>query len=356
MTQRSAGTPKATYAGSGVDIDAGNEAVKRLLPFARSTYRPEVLGGVGGFGALFRPDISHMRHPVLVSGTDGVGSKLKIAFMLGKHDTVGIDCVAMNADDVACSGAEPLFFLDYIAVGKVKPDVVADLVRGMAEGCKQAGCALIGGEIAELPDFYAQDEYDLAGFCVGAVDQDRIVDGSSVKAGDTIIGIASSGLHSNGYSLARKVLLGPRGFKIGARVSEFGRTLGEEMLEPTRIYSLALIELAETVEVKGLAHITGGGFYDNIPRCMSPGTRALIRRGAWPVPPVFRVIQEIGPVDEAEMYRVFNMGIGMVAIVAPDNAPRALDLLFGKGHRAWVIGEAIPGESGVDIAEGGCTV
>lgn len=343
-----------TYAASGVDIDAGNEAVRRLLPHARSTYRPEVLSGVGGFGAMFVPNLAGMRSPVLVSGADGVGSKLKIAFMMGKHDTVGIDCVAMNADDVACSGAEPLFFLDYLGCGKVKPDVIADIVKGLAEGCRQAGCALIGGETAELPDFYAEDEYDLAGFCVGIVDRDAIVDGTSVSAGDAIIGLLSSGLHSNGFSLARKALL--TRFTLDAYVPELKRSLGEEMLEPTRIYSRAVCRLAKQVGAKGFAHITGGGLYENIPRAMADGTRALIHRGTWDVPAVFELIRDAGGVDDVEMYRAFNMGIGMVAIVSAENASAALDCLSQDGFDARIIGEVISGEKGVDIAQRGCSV
>lgn len=351
---RTKDTGRMTYTAAGVNIDAGNEAVRRLLPFARATYRPEVLSGVGGFGAAFRPNISGMKSPVLVSGADGVGSKLKIAFMLGKHDTIGIDCVAMNADDVVCSGAEPLFFLDYLAMGKVKPDVVAEIVKGLAEGCRLAGCSLIGGETAELPDFYPEDEYDLAGFCVGIVDEDLLIDGTEVEVGDSIVGILSSGLHSNGYSLARKVLLSR--FRLEDHVPELGRTLGEELLEPTRVYAGVLTRLFKEVPVKALSHITGGGFYDNIPRSMPAGTRALIRLGSWVVPPVFGLIQRLGDVDEAEMYRVFNMGIGMTAIVKPEHARAALDFLKREGFEASVIGEVIAGVPGVDIVEKGCMV
>jgi phosphoribosylformylglycinamidine cyclo-ligase len=341
---------KITYAASGVDIDAGNEAAKKLLPHARSTHSPAVMTGTCDFGALFKLDLGGIKQPVLVSGTDGVGSKLKIAFMMQKHDTVGIDCVAMNADDVVCSGARPLFLLDYLGVGKVKPDVVAEIVKGFAQGCRQAGCALVGGETAELPDFYGEDEYDLAGFCVGVVDEDRIIDGLSVRPGDVIVGMASSGLHSNGFSLARRVLLGQGALKIDSYVPELARTVGEEMLEPTRVYAKAIVEVLEQVKIKGLAHITGGGFYDNIPRCMAPGTRALIVPGTWPVPPVFDLIAQMGPVDREEMHRVFNMGIGMVAIVDAGEVVALQEGLRDRGHDSYVIGEVIAGEKGVDIA------
>jgi phosphoribosylformylglycinamidine cyclo-ligase len=344
------GDQKMTYAASGVDIDAGNEAAKKLLPYARSTHSPSVLTGACDFGALFKLDLTGIKEPVLVSGTDGVGSKLKVAFMMQKHDTVGIDCVAMNTDDVVCSGARPLFLLDYLGVGKVKPDVIAEIVKGFANGCRQAGCSLVGGETAELPDFYREDEYDLAGFCVGVVDKDRIIDGTSVRPGDVIVGLASSGLHSNGFSLARRVLLGKGGLKIDSYVSELGRTVGEEMLEPTRIYAKAIVEALEHVRIKGLAHITGGGFYDNIPRCMAEGTRALIVPGTWPVPPVFELIAEMGPVERNEMHRVFNMGIGMVAIVEPADVMSLQESLLDRGHDSFVIGEVVQGEKGVDIA------
>ena len=346
----SEGRPSMTYAASGVDIDAGNEAAKKLLPHVRSTYSSSVMTGTCDFGALFRLDLGGIKQPVLVSGTDGVGSKLKIAFMMQKHDTIGIDCVAMNTDDVVCSGARPLFLLDYLGVGKVKPDVVAEIVKGLAQGCRQAGCALVGGETAELPDFYGEDEYDLAGFCVGVVDKDRIIDGMSVRPGDVIVGLASSGLHSNGFSLARRVLLGQGAFRIDSYVPELGRTAGEEMLEPTRVYAKAIVEVLEQVKIKGLAHITGGGFYDNIPRCMAPSTRALIVPGTWPVPSVFDLIAQTGPVDRDEMHRVFNMGIGMVAIVEPDEVLALQEGLRDRGHDSYVIGEVIAGEKGVDIA------
>ena len=341
---------KTTYAASGVDIDAGNESAKKLLPYARSTYNPAVLTGTCDFGALFKLDLTSIKEPVLVSGTDGVGSKLKVAFMMQKHDTIGIDCVAMNTDDVVCSGARPLFLLDYLGVGKVKPDVIAEIVKGVAQGCKQAGCSLVGGETAELPDFYAEGEYDLAGFCVGVVDKEKIIDGSTVRQGDVIVGLASSGLHSNGYSLARRVLLGRGGFKIDSYVPELSRTVGEEMLEPTRVYARTVVEVLEHVMVKGLAHITGGGFYDNIPRCMAPGTRALIVPGTWPVPPVFDLIAEMGPVDRQEMHRVFNMGIGMVAVVTPGEAAALQEGLRDRNVESYIIGEVVSGEKGVDIA------
>jgi len=327
------------YRDSGVDIDAGNEAVRRIGPHARRTYIEGVLGDIGGFGGCFALGGS-MKKPVLVAGADGVGTKLKVAFAMGIHDTVGIDCVAMNVDDVVVQGAKPLFFLDYLAVGKLDPGIVEAVVKGVAEGCVRAGCALLGGETAEMPEMYREGEYDLAGFAVGVVEKDRIIDGTGIRPGDAIVGLYSAGLHSNGYSLARRVLLGPAsGLSLDSHVDELGRTLGEELLEPTRIYARALVELFEKVEVLGLSHITGGGFFDNIPRVLPSGCVAVIDKGSWEVPPVFRLIQRIGRVDEREMYRVFNMGIGMVCFVRPGLADRAVSFLETHGIPARVIGE-----------------
>lgn len=344
------GGTRLTYQNSGVDIDAGNRAIGKLLPFAKATHGPEVLQGIGSFGAAFKPNLQGFDNPVLVSGADGVGSKLKIAFMMDKHDTVGIDCVAMNTDDVICSGARPLFFLDYLGMHKVIPDVVEDIVKGVAEGCRQAGCALIGGETAELPDFYAPGEYDLAGFCVGLADQARILDGSRVANADVLIGLGSSGLHSNGYSLARKALLS--GFALDEHVRELGRTVGEEMLEPTRIYAGVVADFLLEANVKSVAHITGGGFYENIPRALPKDKRARVWLGKWPIHPVFRLIQEIGNVEQSEMFRVFNMGIGMTLVVSREDAGRALEYFESRGQSAYVIGDIIEGERGLDILSG----
>jgi len=348
-TGRGCGT--SAYARAGVDIDAGNEAVARIAPYAKKTRIPGVLGDIGGFGGCFSLKPYGIGDPVLVSGTDGVGTKLKIAFAMGIHDTVGIDCVAMNADDVVAQGAKPLFFLDYLAVGKLDPRVVEAIVKGVAEGCVMAGCALLGGETAEMPSMYAEGEYDLAGFAVGVVERERIIDGSRIKPGDALIGLMSSGLHSNGYSLARRALLDEGRLDLGLRIPELGRTLGEELLEPTRIYSGALVEMfaSGVAEVLGIAHITGGGFYDNIPRVLPGGTRARINAGAWEPLPIFGLIERMGGIDRREMFRVFNMGIGMVLAVPGDGCDACVRFLEGKGFPARAIGEIVRGEPGVDL-------
>jgi phosphoribosylformylglycinamidine cyclo-ligase len=333
---------RLTYRDAGVDIDAGDALVERIKPFAKRTLRPEVMGGIGGFGALFRVPRGY-REPVLVSGTDGVGTKLKLAFRLNRHDTVGQDLVAMSVNDILVQGAEPLFFLDYFACGKLEVEVAADVVKGIARGCELAGCALIGGETAEMPGMYPEGEYDLAGFAVGVVERARIIDGSAIAAGDAVIGLASSGPHSNGYSLIRRILE-----RSGADLAaEFdGRTLGEALLEPTRIYVRPLLALMQKLPVKGLAHITGGGLVENVPRVLPPGLAAELRRGAWPMPPVFRWLQQQGDVAEAEMHRVFNCGVGMVLIVAPGDAAAALGHLESAGERAWLIGAVRAGAAG----------
>jgi phosphoribosylformylglycinamidine cyclo-ligase len=315
-----------TYQASGVNIEAGNELVRRIKPHAARTPQRGVMGGIGGFGALFAADWNHYKEPVLVSATDGVGTKLKLAFALEKHDTIGIDLVAMCANDLLCSGAKPLFFLDYFGTGHLQPDVGEAVVKGIADGCVQADCALIGGETAELPGFYTDGEYDLAGFCVGIVDKEKIIDGADVAAGDVILGLASSGLHSNGYSLARKVLEPLR------LESTFGgangtSTLGEAMLEPTRIYVQPVLELLQSVPIKAMAHITGGGFYENIPRIMPENTIADIKQGSWPVPELFSLIAQRAEIEEREMFTTFNMGIGMALIVSPEHAKAAQELL-----------------------------
>ncbi len=337
-----------SYADSGVDIDAGNEAVKRILPHARRTFRPEVLSDIGGFGGLFAVPAGY-KEPVLVSGTDGVGTKLKVAFMMDRHDTVGQDVVAYCVNDVIVQGAELLFFLDYIGVGKLEPEKVEAIVKGVADGCELAGCALLGGETAELPGFYSEGEYDLVGFAVGIVDKENIIDGSTITPGDVIIGLASSGLHSSGYSLARKAIFTAGGYQVDDYVAELGKTIGEEMLIPTRIYVKSLLTLQKEIQVKGLSNITGGGFYDNIPRVLPDGVRAVIEKGTWPIQPIFPLIQACGSVAEYEMYRTFNMGIGMIAVVSEADAERAMAVLAENGEIPYRIGTIVAGEKGVDL-------
>ena len=331
---------RLSYRDAGVDIDAGDALVEAIKPYARRTMRPEVLAGIGGFGALCEIPRKY-RHPVLVSGTDGVGTKLKLAFALGRHDTVGIDLVAMSVNDVLVQGAEPLFFLDYYACGRLEREVATAVIRGIARGCEIAGCALIGGETAEMPGMYPRGEYDLAGFCVGVVERERILDGSGIRAGDRLLGLASSGAHSNGYSLIRKIL---ERTKPDLGADFHGRPLGETLLEPTRIYVKSVLALLEAVPVKGLAHITGGGLTGNVPRMLPRGTRALITRSTWPLPPLFAWLQRAGGVADAEMHRVFNCGIGMVAAVAPEHAARAAELLRAAGETVYEIGAIEPGE------------
>ena len=326
-----------TYRDAGVDIDEGDRLVDLIKPLARPTMRPEVLAGIGGFGGLFALDVKKYRDPVLVSGTDGVGTKLKLAFLTGRHDTVGIDLVAMSVNDVAVTGAEPLFFLDYFATGKLRAEEAAQVVKGIAEGCRQAGCALIGGETAELPGFYARGEYDLAGFAVGCVDRPRIVDGTRVQVGDVVIGVASSGLHSNGYSLARKALL-ERLPLHQAIATCGGRTLADLLLEPTRIYAKDVLALLEQVKVKSLAHITGGGLPGNVPRNLPEGTRAVLQESRWERAPIFDLVQREGQVPRDEMFLTFNMGLGLTLVVAPGDETRTLAVLKGRGLQAWTVG------------------
>ena len=330
-----------TYRDSGVDIDAGDEFVERIKPLIRSTFRPEVLTDLGGFGGLFRFQADKYKEPVLVSGTDGVGTKLKIAFMMDKHDTVGIDLVAMCVNDIAVSGAEPLFFLDYFATGKLSVSKAQEVVKGIAEGCRQAGCALIGGETAEMPSFYPDGEYDLAGFAVGAVDRPKIIDGRGIVPGDLIVGLASSGLHSNGYSLARRVLFDQAKLAVTNRVPELDRPIGEVLLTPTRIYAKQILTLIQEFPIKGIAHITGGGITENLPRVFPAGVRAVVRRWAWPVPPIFHVIAKLGQVAHEEMYRVFNMGIGLILVVPPDAADAVIARASALGDRGYRIGDIL---------------
>lgn len=325
-----------SYRDAGVDIDAGDELVQRIKPFAKQTLRPGVLGGLGGFGALFELDLNKYKAPLLVAGTDGVGTKLKLALQMAKHDTIGIDLVAMCVNDLIVQGAEPLFFLDYYATGALSVDTAADVVRGIAEGCKQSGAALIGGETAEMPGMYHANDYDLAGFCVGVVDKDKLIDGSQVAAGDILIGLDSSGPHSNGYSLIRKILEHSQ----ANLDDEFeGSTLGEVLLTPTRIYVKPLLTLFEQVTVKALAHITGGGLLENIPRVMPADTLARIDAQSWTRPAIFDWLQDAGQVAAMEMYRTFNCGIGMVTVVSPANVSAALACLENQGIAARIIGE-----------------
>ena len=326
--------PRVTYRRAGVDIDAADRFIRMIKPLVGSARRPEVLGGIGGFSGLFKPRLAGMRKPILVSSTDGVGTKLLIADMVKKYDTVGVDLVAMSVDDVVVLGAEPLFFLDYIAVGKVAPAMLIDIVKGVVRGCREARCALVGGETAELPGLYSPGKWDLAGFCVGLVDEPDIIDGRTCRAGDTVIGLASSGLHSNGYSLARKVF-SPKEVKAG---------LWRELLRPTRIYCTAILEVLKTVPIKSMAHITGGGFYDNIPRVIPEGFGVRVEKGSWPVPAIFHKIQRAGKVDDREMYRTLNMGIGMALVVRPGDADRTISGFSGLGFKAWAIGEVVRGK------------
>jgi phosphoribosylformylglycinamidine cyclo-ligase len=330
-----------TYRDAGVDIDAGDEFVDRIKPLVRSTFRPEVLTDLGGFGGLFGFQANKYEDPVLVSGTDGVGTKLKIAFMMDKHDTVGIDLVAMCVNDIAVSGAEPLFFLDYFATGKLSVSKAQEVVAGIAEGCRQAGCALIGGETAEMPSFYPDGEYDLAGFAVGAVDRPKIIDGRHIVTGDVIIGLASSGLHSNGYSLARRVLFEQAKLTVTSRLAELNGSIGEVLLTPTRIYAKQILALIEEFPIKGIAHITGGGITENLPRVFPKGVRARVTRTAWSVPPVFGVMSRLGRIDREEMYRVFNMGIGLILVVSPEAVSGVLARAAALGDRGWQIGEIV---------------
>lgn len=330
-----------TYRDAGVDVERGYEAVRRIKQHAQKTFDENVLGDLGSFGGFYSLENAGVEKPVLVSGTDGVGTKLKIAFLMDKHDTVGIDCVAMCANDVVCQGARPLFFLDYLATGKLEPEKAEAIVSGIAEGCLQAGCALIGGESAEMPGFYPEGEYDLAGFCVGLVDRDKSISGSQVVAGDVLIGLPSSGVHSNGFSLVRRLLL-REDTDLDAYVPELGFSLGEELLKPTRIYVKTVLSLLPQVTVHGIAHITGGGFIENIPRILPEGLAARVEKGTWTVPPIFTMLRERGWLDDAAMFGTFNMGIGMVLAVPVGEAERAVDALRTLGEEPARIGEVMP--------------
>ena len=328
-----------TYAKAGVSIDAGDQFVRRIGPIARRTRVPGVLSGVGGFSALFDITRRGYRRPVLVSSTDGVGTKLKIAFLTGVHNTVGIDLVAMSVNDILTQGAEPLFFLDYLVCGRLDVKIAEAVVRGIATGCRQAGCALIGGETAEHPGDFRSGEYDLGGFAVGVLERNRILDRNAIQAGDVLLGLPSSGLHSNGYSLARKVLLERAGWKVSQRVPELGRTLADELLEPTRIYARMMHHLFSANLIKGAAHITGGGIVGNLPRVLPKGRRAVLQRGSWPVPAVFDLIRKIGRIAQDEMDRTFNNGLGMILVVSPKRLDRVQTMLKRMGESCFVVGE-----------------
>ena len=328
-----------TYREAGVDIEGGDEFVKRIAPRVRTTFRKEVIGGLGGFGGLFRFPSERFKEPVLVSGTDGVGTKLQIAKLMGRHNTIGIDLVAMCVNDIGVGGAEPLFFLDYLATGKLDVSMAESIVEGIVTGCQEAGCALIGGETAEMPSSYPEGEYDLAGFAVGVVERANIVDGSRIEAGDVLIGLPSTGLHSNGYTLARKVLLDKEGLTIDTRVEELSHSIGETLLEPTRIYTKAIRSFLSNSSVHGMAHVTGGGLTGNLPRILPPQCQALVRYPSWPIQPIFHIIQQAGNVEQQEMLRVFNMGIGLVLIVPPAEVNTIQRLAKEFSDSGFVIGE-----------------
>ncbi|MGN7297331.1 phosphoribosylformylglycinamidine cyclo-ligase [Ferdinandcohnia sp. SAFN-114] len=339
------------YKQAGVDIEAGYEAVSRMKKHVAKTVRPEVMGGLGSFGGMFDLSKVNVKEPVLVSGTDGVGTKLMLAFMMDKHDTIGIDAVAMCVNDIVVQGAEPLYFLDYIACGKAQPEKIEQIVKGIADGCEQAGCALIGGETAEMPGMYSEDEYDLAGFSVGVAEKSKLVTGASIKPGDVLIGLSSSGIHSNGYSLVRKVLLEDGGLDLHKTYGKIGRTLGEELLQPTKIHVKSLLKAMEKFEVKGMSHITGGGFIENIPRMLPEGVGAEIDYGSWPIPPIFDLLQETGNLNREEMFNIFNMGIGMVLAINEADLHELLQLLEEQGEKAYIIGRIKEG-NGVTFGGG----
>ena len=340
-----------TYADSGVDIDAGNKAVELMKDSVRASYRPEVIGDIGGFGGLCALPGKY-KEPILVSGTDGVGTKLKIAFMMNKHDTIGQDAVAMCVNDVLVQGAEPLFFLDYIAVDKVNSQKVADIVAGVARACKESGCALIGGETAEMSGFYAKDEYDIAGFSVGVVEKSKMITGDKVAVGDVLLGLPSSGVHSNGFSLVRKICFDAMGFTVNTPIPEFGKTLGEELITPTRLYPRTCLPLIEKFDIHGMVHVTGGGFYDNIPRVLPKDCDALINADAWKMPVVFKKLQEWGNVPWHEMYRTFNMGVGMVLVVSAKEADAVRAHLKANNETFYELGSVVKGSQQA-IVKGG---
>lgn len=338
-----------SYKAAGVDVTAGYESVRLMKNDVERTKIPGCISGIGGFGGLFQLDVSGMTEPVLVSGTDGVGTKLKIAMLMNKNDTIGIDCVAMCVNDIICCGAKPLYFLDYIAIGKNVPEKVAEIVKGVADGCVMAGCALVGGETAEHPGMMPEDEYDIAGYSTGIVDKSKIIDNAQIRAGDAIVGIASSGVHSNGFSLVRKVF-NINDQKLKSFVPELGQSLGEALLTPTRIYVKPVLDLISKVNVKGVSHITGGGFYENIPRMLPDGVSAKITKGSWTIPPIFALLQREGNISEHDMFNTFNMGVGMAVVVDKADADKAVGILKANGERAFIIGETVSGDDGVVFA------
>lgn len=331
-----------SYKAAGVDVTAGYKGVELMKKAVQATYSNAVISDIGGFGGLYAPQIKGMEEPILVSGTDGVGTKLKLAFLMDKHDTIGEDCVAMCANDVICTGASPMFFLDYMALGKNIPEKVATIVAGVAEGCKKANCSLIGGETAEMPGFYPVDEYDLAGFCVGIVDKKKIIDNKTIEIGDKVIGLKSSGVHSNGFSLVRKVF-DVNKENLNEYVESLGCTVGEALLKPTKIYVKPILKLIEQVKVKGISHITGGGFYENMPRMLREGVALKIDKNSYEVPPIFKLIAERGNIPERDMYNTFNMGIGMAVIVPESEVEKSLEILKQAGEEAYLIGEVVEG-------------
>ena len=337
-----------SYKAAGVDVTAGYKGVELMKKAVQATYSNAVISDIGGFGGLYAPQIKGMEEPILVSGTDGVGTKLKLAFLMDKHDTIGEDCVAMCANDVICTGASPMFFLDYMALGKNIPEKVATIVAGVAEGCKKANCSLIGGETAEMPGFYPVDEYDLAGFCVGIVDKKKIIDNKTIEIGDKVIGLKSSGVHSNGFSLVRKVF-DVNKENLNEYVESLGCTVGEALLKPTKIYVKPILKLIEQVKVKGISHITGGGFYENMPRMLREGVALKIDKNSYEVPPIFKLIAERGNIPERDMYNTFNMGIGMAVIVPESEVEKSLEILKEAGEEAYLIGEVIAGNKEIIV-------
>jgi len=332
------------YRKAGVDLSKANELVKRIKPLVRSTFHSGVITDIGGFGGLYSVNCNQLKNPVLASSTDGVGTKLKVAFWANRHDTVGIDLVAMCVNDIIVQGARPLFFLDYLAMGSMDLDLVEKIISGIVAGCKQANCSLIGGETAEMPDFYRNNEYDLAGFAVGIVDNSKIIDGSTIHVGNQIVGLASSGLHSNGYSLVRRIVFDQLQLQPDSVLDGCPRTAADELIEPTRIYAETVLKILRQYEIAGMAHITGGGFYDNIPRILPHACQALIYKGSWETPPIFKFLQEKGNIPEEEMYHVFNNGIGYILVVEPDDTQEIIGLLNAMGEKAYRIGEIVPRE------------
>jgi len=340
------------YQKAGDNIEAGYEAVEKIKKHTKRAMRAGVMGQLGGFGGAFDLSELNLKEPVLVSGTDGVGTKLKLAFMMDRHDTIGIDCVAMCVNDIVVQGAEPIYFLDYVALGKAVPDKIEQIVSGIADGCEKAGCALIGGETAEMPGLYEVDEYDLAGFSVGACEKSQIITGEHIQEGDVLIGLASSGIHSNGYSLVRKIFLEDQGFSLDAELPELTSKLGEELLKPTRIYVKSILAALQDFEIKGMSHITGGGFIENIPRMLPEGFGVVIEKGTWPILPIFQALKKYGKLDEDEMYNIFNMGIGFVVAVRSDDAESAIRFFVEQGEKAYKIGSVVKND-GVTFVNAG---